>query len=74
MEFYQVGKNELSAGHGESLDPSQAGSESVSFQTEALSEACPLLEAAAWTPRGGGEGANTGEKKIDLLKSIISGS
>lgn len=54
MEFYQVGRNESSTRQGESLDPSQAGSKSISFQIETLSEACPLLEAAAWTPKSGG--------------------
>lgn len=41
----------------------QAGSESISFQIETLSEACPLLEAAAWTPKSGGGREQIQEKK-----------
>lgn len=46
----------------ESPNPSQAGSEGISFQKAALSDVCPLLEAAALTLKGGGEGETAGKK------------
>lgn len=64
MESHQLGGNEWSAGQVEPLDPSQAGSESIAFPTGNLVDACPLLEAAALTPKGEGEGANTRGKKL----------
>lgn len=71
MEFHQFGRKELKAGQGESLDPihPRLGVKAYPFKRKGtLSDACPLLEAVALTPKGGWEGRKQIQgERIDLL-------